>query len=126
MLQQMLSYLADCCRGQGLIDRLTALLPRREPPAIPFNLGRESTPFNPGHPDKKLIPAALRRIADVKRMRREKPKHLHMMIDGKVSPETSPTKVRSGAAILAFRTSRIFNREGENFKESIAFIPEGA
>ena len=55
---------------------------------------------NPGFGGQSLIPAAVKKIGDIKRMLDEAGVHAEIEVDGGVSLESAPEMIRQGASIL--------------------------
>ncbi len=81
--------------------------------------------FNPGRFGEKLIPAAVRKIADMHRQLGEKSKRVHIMIDGSVNLDNAPEMIRSGATVLVCGTSSIFDQEGMNVRDGLRTFRRG-
>jgi ribulose-phosphate 3-epimerase len=66
---------------------------------------------NPGFAGQKLVPAALRKIADCRAFLREHNMHIPIEVDGNVSFEKAPHMIAAGADILVAGTSSIFHKD---------------
>ncbi|HIC88453.1 MAG TPA: ribulose-phosphate 3-epimerase [Anaerolineae bacterium] len=75
--------------------------------------------FNPGRLGEKLIPAAMRKIADMHSQLGERSERVHIMIDGNVSLDNAPDMIRSGATILVCGTSSIFDQGKKNVRDGV-------
>ena len=65
---------------------------------------------NPGSVGERLVPSAMRKIADVHSELAERAKSVHIMIDGHVSLDNAPEMVCSGATILVCGSSSVFKQ----------------
>ena len=74
--------------------------------------------FNPGTSGERVLPAAMRKIADVRDELGEKAKRVHILIDGNVNLENAPEMIRSGATVLVCGTSSIFE-QGTNVRDGL-------
>jgi ribulose-phosphate 3-epimerase len=66
--------------------------------------------INPGIVGHKLIPQAIQKIADMRKMLKKYPK-VRIEIDGGVSPESAAKMIAAGADILVCGTSSIYKKE---------------
>jgi ribulose-phosphate 3-epimerase len=66
--------------------------------------------INPGILGHKLIPDMIRKIKDMKAMLAYYP-HVHIEVDGGVSPESAATMVMAGADMLVCGTSAIYKKD---------------
>ena len=66
--------------------------------------------INPGILGHKLIPDMIRKIKDMKAMLAYYP-HVHIEVDGGVSPESAATMIRAGADMLVCGTSAIYKKD---------------
>lgn len=66
--------------------------------------------INPGILGHKLIPDMIRKISDLKAKLADYP-HVHIEVDGGVSPESAATMVRAGADMLVCGTSAIYKKD---------------
>ena len=65
---------------------------------------------NPGFVGQKLVPSALRKIAEARLLFEHRGLETGIQVDGNVSFETAPLMVRAGADYLVGGTSSIFSR----------------
>jgi len=83
---------------------------------------------NPGFAGQKLVPAALAKIADCRRLLADRRLAVPIMVDGSVSFEHIPAMVAAGADILVAGTSSWFHPSAslaENVKKTEASIVSG-
>ena len=83
---------------------------------------------NPGYAGQKLVPAALRKIADCRAFLQRRQRPIPIQVDGNVSFEHIPAMVAAGAGILVGGTSSVFHRGGsiaENVTRVRAVIAQG-
>jgi ribulose-phosphate 3-epimerase len=83
---------------------------------------------NPGFAGQRLVPSALRKIADCRRMLADSGFHLPIQVDGNVSFEHIPSMVAAGADWLVAGTSSLFHRGAtrvENVRRMRRCIREG-
>ena len=78
---------------------------------------------NPGFGGQFFIPAVIPKIAQIHRLIQQQNKHIHLEIDGGITPETAPLVVRAGANVLVAGTA-IFKQPDiiqavQNLKEAI-------
>ena len=73
---------------------------------------------NPGSYSEKILPAAVRKIADVHDQLGEHAKRVHVLIDGNVSLDNAPGMIGSGATILVCGSSSIFDQE-DNVRDGL-------
>ena len=74
---------------------------------------------NPGFSGQKLVPSAIRKIADVRRFLDDFGRHIPIAVDGNVSFENIPAMVEAGADILIAGTSSLYH-PGGTLEENIA------
>jgi len=67
---------------------------------------------NPGFAGQKLVPSALRKIADCRKFLSDHGSNAPIEVDGNVSFELIPEMVAAGAGILVAGTSSVFGRGG--------------
>ncbi len=67
---------------------------------------------NPGFAGQKMVPSALRKIADCRAFLTERGMSIPVEVDGNVSFENIPRMVAAGADILVAGTSSIFHKDG--------------
>ena len=72
--------------------------------------------INPGIVGHKIIPQIYRKISDVKK--KIEGTNIKIMIDGGVTPETSPNMIKAGANILVCGTSSIFKPHEGTLEET--------
>ena len=79
---------------------------------------------NPGFAGQRLIPAMLRKIADVRTLLESTGhEHIEIQADGNVSFENIPSIVRMGATMLVGGTSSVFHK-GYSIQEAITIANE--
>ena len=79
---------------------------------------------NPGFAGQVLIPATLRKLADVRKLiDAEGYTHIQLEADGNVSFQNIPTMIQSGATMLVGGTSSVFSR-GYTIGEAVAKVRE--
>lgn len=74
---------------------------------------------NPGFAGQKMVPAALRKIADCRAFLRKNELNIPIQVDGNVSFENIPPMVAAGADILVGGTSSVFHKEG-SIRQNVA------
>jgi ribulose-phosphate 3-epimerase len=67
---------------------------------------------NPGFYGQKLVPSALRKIADARALCERHGRDIPICVDGNVSLENAPKMVAAGADFLVGGTSSVFLRGG--------------
>lgn len=77
--------------------------------------------INPGIVGHKLIPSALKKIAKLKEMVKDRPDFI-IQIDGGVTPESAPQMVKAGANMLVCGTSTIYKKWDEPINERLAIM----
>ncbi len=83
---------------------------------------------NPGFAGAKLVASGIRKIADCRRLLRQRGLDIPIMVDGNVSFENIPQMVAAGGDILVAGTSSWFNRHApmaENVKKTEEAIAAG-
>ena len=83
---------------------------------------------NPGFAGQKLVPSAIRKIADVRRFLDSFGRHIPISVDGNVSFEHIPSMVEAGADILVAGTSSLYSPTGtlaSNIARVNAAVAEG-
>jgi ribulose-phosphate 3-epimerase len=80
---------------------------------------------NPGFAGQKMVPAAIRKIADCHTFLRKQELDIPIEVDGNVSFENIPAMVAAGADILVGGTSSIFHQEG-SIQQNVARAREVA
>jgi ribulose-phosphate 3-epimerase len=83
---------------------------------------------NPGFAGQKMVPAAIRKIADCYAFLRKKKLDVMIQVDGNVSFENIPPMVAAGADILVGGTSSVFHKDGsiqQNVARTREVIAEG-
>lgn len=97
------------------VSAIVAINPATPPCAIDYLLddvdGVLVMTVNPGFSGQAAIPAAVRKIADVKERIEQRGSNAFIQVDGNVSFELAPTMIRYGANILVGGTSSIFSKE---------------
>jgi ribulose-phosphate 3-epimerase len=77
---------------------------------------------NPGFAGQALIPATLRKLADIRRLiDAEGYSHIELEVDGNVSFENIPRMVASGATMLVGGTSSIFSKNS-TIREAVSRV----
>jgi len=66
---------------------------------------------NPGYMGQPLVPQAIRKIADLKKMIMDLELDIKISVDGNVNPDTIPSMVNAGADILVLGSSSLFRKE---------------
>lgn len=99
-LNRVLRQIRDCGCLAGV-----ALNPATSPECLRYSLGDFDLVLvmtvNPGFGGQKLIPAAVRKVGEIKRMLSEAGVEAEIEVDGGVDPTTAPRIVRQGATVLA-------------------------
>ncbi|MCP4168225.1 MAG: ribulose-phosphate 3-epimerase [Chloroflexi bacterium] len=83
---------------------------------------------NPGYAGQKLVPSALRKIADCRNYLQANGLSIPIQVDGNVSFEHIPSMVAAGANCLVGGTSSVFHRDGsivENVARTRQVIARG-
>jgi ribulose-phosphate 3-epimerase len=83
---------------------------------------------NPGFAGQRMVPYAIRKIADCRALLAAEGRNIPIEVDGNVSFGNIPRMVAAGADILVAGSSSIFSREGtirENFARTRLAIAEG-
>jgi ribulose-phosphate 3-epimerase len=83
---------------------------------------------NPGFAGQKMVPAAIRKIADCRAFLLEQNQDVPIQVDGNVSFANIPNMVAAGADILVGGTSSIFHQDGsiqQNVGRTRDVIAEG-
>jgi ribulose-phosphate 3-epimerase len=79
---------------------------------------------NPGFVGQVLIPATIRKLADVRKLiDAEGCSHIELEVDGNVSFQNIPTMIKSGATMLVGGTSSVFSR-AYTIGEAVAKVRE--
>jgi ribulose-phosphate 3-epimerase len=77
---------------------------------------------NPGFAGQALVPATLRKLADIRRLiDAEGYSHIELEVDGNVSFENIPRMVASGATMLVGGTSSIFSKNS-TIREAVSTV----
>ena len=122
-LPRLLALIRRCGVRPGV-----ALNPATPPNALPYILNDIDLVLlmmvNPGSYGEKVLPAAIRKIADVRRQLGEKTESVHILTDGNVNLDNGPDMIRSGATILVCGSSSIFNQE-TNVRDSLRAFRSG-
>ena len=66
---------------------------------------------NPGYKGQPLVPQAIRKIRDLKKMLKELELDIKISVDGNVNPNTIPDMVSAGADILVLGSSSLFRKD---------------
>ncbi len=66
---------------------------------------------NPGYKGQPLVPQAIRKIRDLKKMIKDLELHIKISVDGNVNPNTIPEMVSAGADILVLGSSSLFRKD---------------
>ena len=74
---------------------------------------------NPGYAGQKIVPAAMRKIADMRYFLLANGLDIPIQVDGNVSFEHIPQMVAAGASILVAGTSSVYHAEGSR-RENVA------
>ncbi len=83
---------------------------------------------NPGYAGQRLVPPAMRKIADCRTYLQERSCQAPIQVDGNVSFEHIPRMVAAGADILVAGTSSVFHKDGtlsENTRRMRDAIAQG-
>lgn len=78
---------------------------------------------NPGFKGQPLVPQALRKISDLKKMIKKMNLKVQISVDGFVNSQTIPEMVSAGADILVLGSTGLF-RKNLTLKESLSLIKE--
>lgn len=78
---------------------------------------------NPGFAGQKLVPSAVRKIADCREFLNRRGVEVPVAVDGNVSFENIPHMVAAGADVLVAGTSSLFHRDG-SLDENMARLKE--
>jgi len=66
---------------------------------------------NPGYKGQPLVPQAIRKIRDLKKMIKDLELEIKISVDGNVNPNTIPDMVSAGADILVLGSSSLFRKD---------------
>ena len=66
---------------------------------------------NPGYKGQPLVPQAIRKIRDLKKMIKDLELDIKISVDGNVNPNTIPEMVSAGADILVLGSSSLFRKD---------------
>ena len=66
---------------------------------------------NPGYKGQPLVPQAIRKIEDLKKMINDLKLDIKISVDGNVNPDTIPDMVGAGADILVLGSSSLFKKD---------------
>ncbi len=66
---------------------------------------------NPGYKGQPLVPQAIRKIRDLKKMIKDLELHIKISVDGNVNPNTIPEMISAGADILVLGSSSLFRKD---------------
>ena len=66
---------------------------------------------NPGYKGQPLVPQAIRKIRDLKKMIKDLELNIKISVDGNVNPSTIPDMVSAGADILVLGSSSLFRKD---------------
>ena len=66
---------------------------------------------NPGYKGQPLVPQAIRKIRDLKKMIKDLELDIKISVDGNVNPNTIPDMVSAGADILVLGSSSLFRKD---------------
>ena len=66
---------------------------------------------NPGYKGQPLVPQAIRKIRDLKKMIKDLELNIKISVDGNVNPNTIPDMVSAGADILVLGSSSLFRKD---------------
>ncbi|MBH10760.1 MAG: ribulose-phosphate 3-epimerase [Candidatus Marinimicrobia bacterium] len=66
---------------------------------------------NPGYKGQPLVPKAIRKIKDLRKMINDLELNIKISVDGNVNPETIPDMVAAGADILVLGSSSLFKKD---------------
>ena len=109
-LPRLLALIRDCGARPGV-----ALSPATLPDVLTYILDDIDLLLlmmvNPGSYGEKILPTALRKIADVHDRLGEHSERVQLLIDGNVSLDSAPAMICSGATILVCGSSSIFDQE---------------
>lgn len=113
-LQRVLRQIRGCGCLAGV-----ALNPATPPETLKyvlhdFDLALVMT-VNPGFGGQSLIPAAVRKIGDLKRMLDEAGAHAEIEVDGNVALDTAPEMIRQGATVLVAGSAFYGNSDPARF-----------
>ena len=66
---------------------------------------------NPGYKGQPLVPQAIRKIRDLKKMIKDLELDIKISVDGNVNPNTIPEMISAGADILVLGSSSLFRKD---------------